>query len=339
MSPFLLGASFLAFALALRAGKGAANRATQGLALIAVLLSVLPLAQFPEVVGQFDDALALSEKDRRLPLSVRDLFLGLETDGARVVRGIEFAAPAGEALTLDIYRPPSAGRFPILVQIYGGAWQRGAPGNNPQFARHFASRGYVVFAIDYRHAPRWQWPAQMEDVRAALGWIRAHAHDYDADVRRIALIGRSAGAHLALMAAYESGAPTVSAVVSYYGPTDLAEGWRVPPRPDPLDVRSVLEAFLGGTPDQIPSRYREASPVTHVSPTAPPTLLVYGTRDHIVEARFGRDLHARLQAAGASSVLLEIPWAEHAFDALPSGLSGQLSLFYTDRFLAQALRP
>ena len=133
----------------------------------------------------------------------------------------------------------------------------------------------------------------------------------------------------------------------------------MPPRPDPLDVRSVLEAYLGGTPDQAPARYREASAITHVdqpsgirgqtsgspnqtlgnNPTRlPRTLLVYGTRDHIVEARFGRDLHTRLQAAGASSVLLEIPWAEHAFDALPGGLSGQLSLFYTERFLAQALK-
>jgi acetyl esterase/lipase len=339
VSPFLFVASLLAAVLAFRGGKGAADRLTQAAAASATLLSILPLAQVPGVVGRFDEALAVPAYDRRFPLSVRDLFLGIATGDAQIVRGIEFAAPAATRLTLDVYRPVSSGPFPVLVQIYGGAWQRGTPADSGWFAQYFASRGYVVFAIDYRHAPRWQWPAQIEDVRAALGWIRAHAGEYDADVRRMALIGRSAGAHLALMAAYASGLPAVSAVVSYYGPTDLAEGWRVPPRPDPLDVRAVLEAFLGGTPDQVPARYREASPVTHVSATVPPTLLVYGTRDHIVEARFGRDLHARLQAAGAASVLLEIPWAEHAFDALPSGLSGQLSLFYTERFLDQTLRP
>jgi acetyl esterase/lipase len=152
----------------------------------------------------------------------------------------------------------------------------------------------------------------------------------------MALVGRSAGAQLALVAAYTSGAPKVSAVVSYYGPTDLVEGWRVPPRPDPLPVRPTLETYLGGTPDSTPAQYQEASPVTYVSSSVPPTLLLYGARDHIVEARFGRELHDRLRAAGAVSVLLEIPWAEHAFDVLPNGLGGQLSLYYVERFLAWA---
>ena len=190
----------------------------------------------------------------------------------------------------------------------------------------------------HQHAPKWQWPAQIEDVRAALAWIRAHAGEYDGDAGRIALIGRSAGAQLALVAAYEAAAPAVSAVVSFYGPVDLAQGWRVPPRPGPLDTHAMLEAFLGGTPDQFPQRYREASPISHVAATSPPSLLIYGSRDHIVEAHFGRQLHQRPQAAGASSVLLEIPWAEHAFDALQGGLSGQLSLAYTERFLARVLR-
>jgi acetyl esterase/lipase len=70
----------------------------------------------------------------------------------------------------------------------------------------------------------------------------------------------------------------------------------------------------------------------------PPTLLVYGARDHIVAPRFGHELDERLRQAGAVSVLLEIPWAEHAFDALPNGLSGQIALYYTERFLAWALR-
>ena len=162
---------------------------------------------------------------------------------------------------LDIYRPATAGRYPSVVQVYGGAWQRGAPGDDAAFATYLAAHGFVVFAIDYRHAPRWQWPAQIEDVRTALGWIRAHGGEYDADVSRLALLGRSAGAHLAMLAAYEPGAPAVAAVVSYYGPVDLADGYRNPPRPDPLDVRSVEEALLGGTPDQVPDRYREASPI------------------------------------------------------------------------------
>jgi acetyl esterase/lipase len=67
------------------------------------------------------------------------------------------------------------------------------------------ARGFVVFAIDYRHAPQWPWPAQIEDVRAALGWVREHGGEYGADVSRLALLGRSAGAQLAMVAAYELG--------------------------------------------------------------------------------------------------------------------------------------
>jgi acetyl esterase/lipase len=258
-----------------------------------------------------------------------------------VTRGVRFTAPGTEPLTLDLYQV--TGRTgtprPILLQIYGGAWQRGAPGDDALFASYFASRGYVVVAIDYRHAPRWQWPAQLQDVRAALSWLQDHAREYQADTSRIALLGRSSGAQLALMAAYTGASSGVRAVVSYYGPTNLLEGWRQPPSPDPLPVRPTLEAYLGGPPDLAGNRYREASPVERVTSSAPPTLLIYGRRDHIVEARFGRELEQRLHSAGARAVLLELPWAEHAFDAIPFGLGGQVALHYTERFLAWALGP
>jgi catechol 2,3-dioxygenase-like lactoylglutathione lyase family enzyme len=123
---------------------------------------------------------------------------------------------------------------------------------------------------------------------------------------------------------------------SYYGPVDLTDGYRNPPTPDPLDVRSIEAAFLGGTPDEVPDRYREASPITYVSRALPPSLLIYGGRDHVVLPRFGAMLDGRLHVAGARSVF-EIPWAERAFDAIPNGPSGQLSLYYTERFLAWAL--
>jgi acetyl esterase/lipase len=96
----------------------------------------------------------------------------------------------------------------------------------------------------------------------------------------------------------------------------------------------VLETYLGGTPEQVPDRYDAASPVTYVSPRSPPTLLIYGRRDHVVEVRFARRLEARLHDARVPVALLEIPWAEHAFDVLADGLSAQVALFYTERFLA-----
>jgi len=327
-------------------------RAALTLGGVAAALFAYPLLRAPFALRNFDRAMEeglgrdysatiAPEKAATLrahAISPADFVFGIARIDVLVRRGVEFARPAGVPLTVDVYRPAAAGPHPVLIQLYGGAWQRGSPEDNASFASWFASTGYVVVAVDYRHAPEATWPAQIQDVRAALDWILAHSSEYEADTSRIAFIGRSAGAQLALVAAYQAGSPLVRAVVSYYGPTDLVEGWRQPPRPDPLDVRGILETYLRGTPDSAPVQYREASPVTYVSARVPPTLLVYGARDHIVAPRFGRELHDRLREAGAVSVLLEVPWAEHAFDAIPNGLSGQISLYYTERFLAWALR-
>lgn len=185
------------------------------------------------------------------------------------------------ALTADVYARDGARGAPLLVQIYAGAWQRGRPGDAEAFARYFAAPGYVVAAIDYRHAPAAQWPAQIDDVGGgAVAWLRRHALEIGADAAHTVLIGRSAGAQLALVAAHRDGAPAVAGAISFYGPVYPADRWREPPPPDPLDVRAVLETYLGGTPDQVPDRYAAASPVTYVSRQSPPTLLVYGQRDH-----------------------------------------------------------
>jgi acetyl esterase/lipase len=353
LSPWLLLTSLALCAIAFRSlNADATARTAFSLSVVSALLCASPLARTPFVLAGCDRAMEEGlgrDYESQIPvnaaavfrqhaISIRDFVLGIGSGDALVKRGIEFANADGIRLTLDVYRPQSAGPHPILLQLYGGAWQRGSPEDNQESATYFASRGYLVFALDYRHAPASTWPAQIQDVRAGLGWVLAHAEEFEGDGSRIALIGRSAGAQLALVAAYQAGAPLVRAVVCYYGPVDLVEGWRTPPRPDPLDVRSILETYLGGPPEAQPLRYLDASPLSHIDRRTPPTLLVYGARDHIVEARFGRQLNDRLREQGARSVYLEIPWAEHAFDALPSGLSGQIALYYTERFLAWALR-
>jgi acetyl esterase/lipase len=341
-SPILLVVTLVFGGLTLVTRKSRIKTAALSLAVMTLAMCSVPLARVALATPAFDRTLGLDEEPhgrmRPRSLVLGDLVRGIDAGGARVASGVEFARPDGHPLTLTIYRPTFSGRFPIVVQMYGGAWQRGTPDDDRMFARYLASRGHVVFAIDYRHAPRWRWPAQIVDVRSALAWIRTHAAQYDGDASRLVLLGRSAGAQLALIAAFEDTPADVVGVVSFYGPTDLAEGWRVPPRPDPFDVRAVLETYLGGTPDRIPEPYRAASPLTYVSAKAPPTLLLYGSRDHIVEARFGRLLHDRLRAAGATSYLLELPWSEHAFDLVPNGLGGQVSLYYVERFLDRVLR-
>jgi acetyl esterase/lipase len=141
-----------------------------------------------------------------------------------------------------------------------------------------------------------------------------------------------------MLAAYRPSALRVRAVVSYYGPADLIDAYRNPPRPDPLRVRELEEALIGGTPEQLPERYAEASPITYATRPLPPTLLIYGRRDHSVEAKYGARLGERLAATRTPVAYLEIPWAEHAFDEVFNGPSSQVALFYTERFLAWATR-
>jgi acetyl esterase/lipase len=353
LSPWLLLVAVILCGVTFRAASvDVTARVVFNVAAVSAVLCAYPLVRAPFVLAAFDNAMERGlgkDYESQIPadaraalrayrISAMDFARGISRGDVLIRRGIEFAKPNGVPLTVDVYRPVSAGPHPILLQLYGGAWQRGSPEDNPTFAAYFASNGYLVIALDYRHAPEWTWPAQIQDVRAALGWVIAHAAEYEGDRSRIAVIGRSAGAQLALVAAYQAGMPLVRAVASYYGPVDLVEGWRRPPRPDPLDVRAILETYLGGTPDTVPAAYHDASPVTYARPRVPPTLLIYGARDHIVEARFGRELNDRLRENGTTSVLLEIPWAEHAFDAMPNGLSGQIALYYTERFFAWALR-
>ncbi|MGH7499685.1 MAG: alpha/beta hydrolase [Gemmatimonadales bacterium] len=348
----IAGAALIALAGLHNPTRSWTTRATTFVAVATIALAAFPFVRFPATAHRFDAAMhaALGEdylcavpegvrrSMRHSPLNPVELVTGLRGGTARVTRGIRFTVTDGIPLTMDIYRPSEQGSHPSVVQIYGGAWLRGGPGENAEFATYLASHGYVVFAIDYRHAPRWQWPAQLADVRSALGWIGVHGREYGADPARMAILGRSSGAQLAMVGAYAPGGPQVRAVVSFYGPVDLAEGYRHPPRPDPLHVRTIEEAFLGGAPDAVPGRYRDASPVTYVVRPLPPTLLVYGAGDHVVEPRFGTMLHERLAAAGTTSVLLEVPWSEHAFDAVTGGPGAQLALYHTERFLAWALR-
>ncbi|MDZ8054700.1 MAG: alpha/beta hydrolase fold domain-containing protein [Aulosira sp. ZfuVER01] len=278
-----------------------------------------------------------SAKMQTQPFSLVNSFRGIPLGKIRHKTEIIFATPAGVPLEMQVYQPPKVGKYPALVVIYGGAWRSGNPGANPEFNQYMAAHGYTVFAIDYRHAPKYQFPAQLDDVRTALNFIRQHAAEYEADAENMALLGRSAGAHLAMLAAYQLDGPPICAVVSYYGPVNLTEGYNTPPRPDPIDTRAVLKAFMGGSPQELPQQYQIASPINYVNRPLPPTLLVYGSRDHLVEARFGRQMYENLHRSGRTGILLEIPWAEHAFDAVFNGVSNQLALYYTERFLAWAL--
>ena len=327
VSPILLGTGVVLLIVSTRtARRHLIARLALVLAAIATVLSMVPVVQLPFALARFDRAMAATTATAPGPL----------TGKIRVIRDVPFSKADGVPLSLDVYQPAATGPVPIIMHIYGGSWQSGTPRNQEWFLRHFAERGYLVVAIDYRHAPQWIWPEQIVDVRTALYWVSQEAGKFGGDASRIVLVGRSAGAQLAMRLAYQEGPSSIRGVVNYYGPVDLADGWRQPPRPDPADVRGILEAFIGGTPDQKPEHYRHASPITWVSKAAAPTLSIYGSRDHIVEARFGHILDAAMKNAGATSVLLELPWSEHAFDSVPNGVGRRVALHYTERFIAWA---
>jgi len=352
LSPGLMVLNAIALLLTvLYASHKAAFRVMLVGSILGLVLSSLPLLQLPNAIKQANATMqsALGEaylarvpvkqqtQFRPHPFSFFTFIRQIPLGNIRQDLEIPFAQPDREPLTLNLYRPAQTGTYPAVVVIYGGAWQRGQPSSNTQFSQYLAARGYVVWAISYRHAPRYQFPAQLEDVRSALSFIQDHAAAYETDPNRVALLGRSAGGHLAMLAGYDSGDIPIRAVVNYYGPVDLATGYYDPPSPDPIDVKAVLKTFIGGDPQQFPDQYKQASPIHSVKPNLPPSLLVYGGQDHLVQAKFGRAMSQVLHNQGNTAVMIEIPWAEHAFDAIFSGLSNQLALYYTERFLAWAL--
>jgi acetyl esterase/lipase len=254
-------------------------------------------------------------------------------------RTVAYTAADGAPLGMRLYRRddrPGAVR-PIVVSIYGGAWRGGEPVQGARTSRALAERGYLVASIDYRHAPRSTFPAQLADVRRSLALIRDSAAAWGGDTSRLALLGRSAGGHLAELSAFAPGGPMVRGVVAIYAPWNLAEGYRDVPVPDPIGVRGVIGNFIGGTPSQRPAEYRAASPSSYVHTGLPPTLLLYGARDHLVKPEFNREAARALRTASVGVAAIEVPWAEHGFDLVPAGLGERLTWAVTERFLGAVI--
>lgn len=244
----------------------------------------------------------------------------------------------GSRLALDLYRPRGTVNAPVIVTIYGGAWQFGSRSAEAPLARFYAARGYAVAVIDYRHAPAYRFPVQIDDVDDALNAIGSHADAWHIDITRVALFGRSAGAQLALLAGERTQLIRVRAIVAYYAPSDLIGGWNDPPHPDPAGVRALIETYLGGPPDAAHvALYRAAAPLSNAHAGMPPVLAIIGDRDALVEPVFQRNFAARLDALRVRNVAIELPWSNHAFDSV-DGLGASIAHTATLRFLDTLLR-
>lgn len=356
LAAYLVLAQIAAAAAAIVVLRDGPRAAVLLVAAAGIVLATVPLARIPAAVAAADRALdAIGAPPGDGPaFGVGPLLVGLRDPGASAVRrtnDIPFRTVDGITLRLDRYDPPRPGPHPVIVVVHGGSWRngdKGAGGIDPTITnRIFAARGYTVYDIQYRLVPQATFPAQLEDLGCALGHVRAQAAADGTDPDRTVVLGRSAGAHLGLLAAYRAAVdrlpagctppPTIRGVIGLYGPTDLARAYAVPSEPDLIAGSEMIAAFLGGTPTTVPDRYRLATPQAALGDPAhpaPPTLLVHGGADQIVGLEHSRSLAAALARAGRPVALVEIPWAGHGFDAIWWGAGGQIALAAMLRFLA-----
>jgi acetyl esterase/lipase len=192
----------------------------------------------------------------------------------------------------------------------------------------FAKRGLVCVSVDYRLAPKYHFPCQLEDVKCAARWVRANAAKYHVDPQHIGAVGGSAGANLVALLGTTSGSgkwegsggnaeqsSAIQMMICHGTPADLLLGWEHAPRQHWLEgmaVRGMLNNFLGGTPERVKAAYLDASPVRHVSKGAPPALLLHGAADPLVPVEQAEVFAAALEKAGASVELVRIEGAGHA---------------------------
>jgi acetyl esterase/lipase len=249
--------------------------------------------------------------------------------------GIVYAR-AGEELRLDLAMPAEgAGPFPAVLCLHGGGWVAGERKQMAQTIEVLARRGYVAVAPDYRLAPQHRFPAQLEDCKAVVRWLRANATTYKIEPNRIGAVGLAAGGHLACLLGVthrddgfegKGGNPEpssgVQAVVSLSGPTDLTQ-----PVWGKVAVERNLVPLLGGTIEQVPNAYRAASPMTYASRGGPPFLFIHGAADRVVPASQAQALAEKLRQAGGSAriVLLEGEGQTWRGEALRRGIAEMLN--------------
>lgn len=249
-------------------------------------------------------------------------------------RTLVYGRASGCDLKLDLYaNRRRIHRNPCVVVLPGGSWQHSDRRKFTALNYYLVSRGYTVAVVEYRTAPEFRFPAALEDVRQALTYLKENAADLGLDPAMLVLLGRSAGAQLALLEAYASGDRSIRGVISFYGPTDLPYAYAHPADPRIADIRHLLEDYLGGSPDEIDEVYIEASPINFANACSPPTLLIHGSRDDMVHPVQSERLASRLKNLSAPHLLVWIPWATHGLDHNLRGPGGQLSTYAVESFL------
>ena len=240
-------------------------------------------------------------------------------EGTIVHRDLAYVANGHERQRLDLYLPEkSANPLPVVVWIHGGAWLGGSRAYTGPLLP-LVGKGYAVASIGYRLSQDAVFPAQIEDCKAAIRWLRANAGTYQLDPNRIGVGGDSAGGHLAALLGTTGGVKElegnggnpdqpsrVQAVLDWYGPSDLLKMGGS--HNDPNSPEALL---IGGPVQQHPDKAARASPITYVSKDTPPFLIMHGDQDNVVPITESERLAAALEAAGVEVTFHRIAGAGH----------------------------
>ncbi|MBG0857990.1 MAG: alpha/beta hydrolase [Bacteroidales bacterium] len=241
-------------------------------------------------------------------------------ENIEVINDIEYKNIGGKSLQLDIYRPKNrTDQLPLLVFIHGGSWRGGKRSDYQVYLVDFAEKGYITATISYRLLRDGPYPACIEDVTDAVDWFYRNYEAYGYDTSRIALVGGSAGAHLALLAAYGwrpdsmSGYSKVThhnvkAVVDIYGPVDFTD--------DYARNHPTVTSFLAHTFEEAPEIFKEASPVHYLDKDDPPTMILQGTADRLVPAEQSDRFKVKLDSTGIPCVYHRLPGWPHTMDVV-----------------------
>ena len=254
--------------------------------------------------------------------------------------GIEYSNPDNQHLAMNIARPKTAnGLRPAILCIHGGGFRAGTREGYDGLCKQLAERGYVAATTSYRLAPKYQFPAAIHDVKAAVRFLRANAQAYQIDPDKIGVVGGSAGGHLAQFLGVTGGvaqfegdggnpgvSSKVSCVVNFYGPSDFTKSYG-----KSVDAAEVLPLWLGGDLKTELLKHQLASPLNWVTPDAAPTLLIHGTEDPYVAFEQATWMLARYQQVGVEVELLKLEGAGHGFKGADADRANAAMFEFFDR--------
>ncbi|MCG6922820.1 MAG: alpha/beta hydrolase [Acidobacteria bacterium] len=261
-----------------------------------------------------------------------------------VQRDLAYVTDGHPRQKLDLYLPGADAPLPLVVYIHGGAFRTGDKGDAPPL--EYLDQGYALAAINYRLSQHALFPAQIEDCKAAIRWLRANAARYGLDPERFAVGGASAGGHLAAMVGTTGHVPKldvgehrdvssrVQAVVDFFGPTDFLQmDAHRPPNGMVHDGPDSPESELvGGAIQENPDRVARANPITYVTSEAPPFLIVHGEDDPLVPHHQSELLADALRQAGVPVTFYTVAGGGHG------GFEDPRVPELTKAFLAENLR-